>query len=416
MLTTYDYFQSSDSPLQMNSRAPHGGAAHDGASTGGGVYTTFDEPARYLSIEDADARRLRGGEATRNACESIFPAWIVRTFYRSKNMFSVYSFFLIYCLNALLNLQIYIHYMESHSSSASSKGPDAIANQLYERSFLENLYIVTLTAPLIGVLFRVQARNYYKLTLAQSQTHAGITSSLAICTPSLNTYALLLLAGRGKWIAFIMGMDVLEIVYSAYMWAAQPVKTQALWIKLGFIAITTIIITVDLVILVQLRRFLFNSQGEERRRGERESDDASMLAALECVTDVCSSLLLSHSSFLDPDLPRHIHPIYVCWDVNHSFHWSSANSIFTLIESHEEFTDGEFFTPDAKRTRKRIQEWNEGEVHIEHVQEEAEKYRKEREGRQQAGRKLPHTQPPANNHQQDDSEAEDHSLLAARRR
>lgn len=212
-----------------------------------------------------------------------------------------------YCLNALLNVEIYREYMDTHSSTS-----------VYSRTWFENFYIATLAAPLVDVLVRCLARNFLKLNLAKAQAHCSLPSSLSICTPSMNAYALLVLRRNPKTILCVITLDLLEILYSLYMWTLQPVKTEALWIKLGFLIVTSILWIWDVVELWFYRRFI-------------------------------------------GDLPPHVNPIYVCWDVNRSFHWSSENHIFKLLERHEDPKSFLFTTDESRQVRKRIAEWNEGE-------------------------------------------------------
>lgn len=298
-----------------------------------GTYQQFNEPRRD-GREDKNQRPVCG-----------LPGWVVNLTHRIRNGLSVYNFFFISCLNALLNLEIYREYMESHGGDTA----------VYHRTWFENLYIATLFAPLVDVIVRILARNAYKLNLAKSQSHVGVASSLAICAPSLNSYAILMLLGHAKTILFVMLLDLLEICYSFYMWTLQPVKSEALWTKLFFLGLTSIFFVWDTLVLVQYRRWLFH------------------------------------------DLPKHMHPIFICWDVNRAFHWSSANSIFSIMEAHEDVHSATFTSPESVAVRKRIAAANQGEEAIGLIGED------QAEG-SRAGR---------HHDESEDSDAEDQSLIGA---
>jgi hypothetical protein len=76
-----------------------------------------------------------------------------------------------------------------------------------------------------------------------------------MCTPSLNTYALMLLRGSGWSVVVVLLLDIGEVVYSLLMWRLQQVKTEAMWIKLAFIVFTLAMFVWDVATLVQMRRF-----------------------------------------------------------------------------------------------------------------------------------------------------------------
>jgi hypothetical protein len=294
----HDQWHQSGSQMSGSS-SHHAGASAADSRPQTGTYQQFNEPLRD-GREDKNQREICG-----------IPGWMVNMYYRVRNALSIYSFFWIYCLNALLNLEIYREYMDTHGGATAA----------YHRTMFENLYIATLFAPLVDVIVRILARNAYKLNLAKSQSHVGVTASLAICTPSLNSYAILMLHRYAKTIFFVMFLDMVEICYSIYMWTLQPVKSEALWIKLFFLGLTSIFFIWDSVVLFEYRRFF---------RG----------------------------------LPPHMHPIFICWDVNREFHWSSPNSIFSVMETHEDLHSVKFTAPEYTAVRKRIAQWNEGEEAI----------------------------------------------------
>jgi len=92
-----------------------------------------------------------------NTVWSFIPAPLLRSFYRVRNTLAIYNFFTIYCLNAMLNIEIYREYMEEHGSTTGA------AKDFTHRSLAQQLYIVSLAAPLGDVLVRVLARNFLKL-------------------------------------------------------------------------------------------------------------------------------------------------------------------------------------------------------------------------------------------------------------
>jgi hypothetical protein len=252
------------------------------------------------------------------------PPWIVRFFFRIRNAIVVYSFFL-YCLNALLNLEIYREYIRRTLETTTEEVRHGHrvevltrpAEGWLQRSWLENLYILTLMAPLADVLSRVIARNFFKLALAKSMSHASFAASLGICCPSLNTDALLILRGSSWAIFIVLFLDVGEVVYSLLMWNSMSgEETMAMWLKLGFIATTGSMWIWDVVTLFQLRRFLFHP------------------------------------------LPAHINPIYVLYDANELFHWSSPNSILDLLEAHEDPLGPKCTSRESLEIRRRIARWN----------------------------------------------------------
>ena len=67
---------------------------------------------------------------------------------------------------------------------------------------------------------------------------------------------------------------------------------------------------------------------------------------------------------LSSALPPHFNPIFVCWDVNHSFHWHSANNTFDILERHEDPNGPTFTSMESIAVRKRIAAWNQGEEEI----------------------------------------------------
>lgn len=67
------------------------------------------------------------------------------------------------------------------------------------------------------------------------------------------------------------------------------------------------------------------------------------------------------------ELPAHLNPVYVCWDANRQFHWSSANSLLDVMVSHEDVRGPKFVSEEGRSVRKRIAEWNMDEAALAHV-------------------------------------------------
>jgi len=133
---------------------PPDSAAHHAFSSSalGRVQQHFNEPPRDVA----------------DVTESLWglPPWLVRIFFRIRNTLSIYNFFTVYCFNALLNTEIYREYMslDTAEGAASAAAKGHLPNK---RTMVENLYILTLMAPLADVLVRILARNFFKLNLAK---------------------------------------------------------------------------------------------------------------------------------------------------------------------------------------------------------------------------------------------------------
>ena len=209
-------------------------------------------------------------------------------------------------------------------------------------------------------------------------SHASFTSSLAMCTPSLNTYALMLLRGSGWSVIVVLLLDIGEVVYSLLMWRLQQVKTEAMWIKLAFIVFTLAMFVWDVVTLVQMRRFFGSAMPHVHTHCKCNcAHEQAAQSAVGCVTLHWRSLSgrsESHRivrSFVRGVCvcasPAHLNPVYVCWDANRQFHWSSANSLLDVMVSHEDVRGPKFVSEEGRSVRKRIAEWNMDETDLAHV-------------------------------------------------
>jgi len=255
-----------------------------------------------------------------NTVWSFIPAPLLRSFYRVRNTLAIYNFFTIYCLNAMLNIEIYREYMEEHGSTTGA------AKDFTHRSLAQQLYIVSLAAPLGDVLVRVLARNFLKLNLVRAQASISFPASLSITTPSLNAYALLLMKGMRGTVLLVLTLDILEVVYTLYM-------------------------------------FFIRSGGLSNFNPGAVGTKMIMLGWSVTMFCVDVGFLLHWRRFFKP-LPRHMNPIYICWDAAHSFHWSSPNSIFDLMEEHEHLDSSKFHSRESRRIRKMIATFNQDQEEL----------------------------------------------------
>ncbi len=262
----------------------------------------------------------------------------------------VYSFLLL-LFNVWLNIEVYRETIRSAIDRAKEHAEDrslpTLPEALSQRSLLQNLYIASLLGPLSDLLSRIVARNFFKLCLAKSMSHCRLAASLAQCTPSLNAYTLLILRGSGHWIPLILLLDLGEYIYSIRLWQYQQQRQVA----------TSLIMYIKLVVV-------------------------GWTAAL-CLFDIC--YLYTRRRFLLRPLPPHLHPVYICWDANHQFHWSSPNNMLDLLEEHEEIHGAKFQTQESREIRRRIARWNQGEEALEHFGEEQETTKEEQQQQQQRG-------------------------------
>jgi hypothetical protein len=337
-------YQSGSLPSPAQPHSPSAGLA-------GYVVQQFVEPERDDDAEaddNADARRApEQASASASAAAAVrdpfatpqvhlfgLPQWLLRFCFRIRNTLAVYTFLLL-CFNALLNVEIYREYTRSvleHSKHPTETLPQ-ITHALTERSLLQNLYIATLLAPLADLLARIQARNFFKLCLAKAMSHAGFAASLAQCTPSLNSYTLLILKGYRWIVPLIVLMDAGEIVYSAQMWHLQSLRrppTPVMYVKLCVIVVTAGLTLFDACYLFHMRHVLFSRRG----------------------------------------LPRHIHPVFVVWDANHAFRWSSPNSLPDVLEAHADLQGPKFQSQASREIRARIARWNKGMDELAHFGED----------------------------------------------